>query len=123
MTHSELAGLRVLVVEDELAIAMMVEMALEDQDCIIVGPYGSLDEALHAARTETMDVALLDINLAGEMVFPAVEVLAERGVPFLLLSGYGDARLPPDRRDWPVCAKPFKLDDLFARLARVVRGG
>ena len=119
MTQSELAGLRVLVVEDELAIAMMVEMALQDQQCTIVGPYSSLEEALSAARTETMDVALLDINLAGEMVFPAAEVLVERGVPFLLLSGYGDTRLPPDRQDWPVCGKPFKLDELLSRLARV----
>ena len=71
MTYSELSGLRVLVVEDELAIAMLVELALEEQQCIIVGPYGSLDEALCAARTATVDVALLDINLAGEMVFPA----------------------------------------------------
>jgi DNA-binding response OmpR family regulator len=122
MTQSELTGLRVLVVEDELAIAMMLEMALEDQQCTIVGPFGSLSEALSAARTEPVDVAVLDINLAGEMVFPAAEALAERDVPFLLLSGYGDSRLPSDRRHWPVCAKPFRMDDLCARLARLVKG-
>lgn len=117
---SDLAGMRVLVVEDELAIAMMLEIALEEQQCTIVGPYGRLDEALSAARTELMDAALLDINLAGEMVFPAAEALAERQIPFLLLSGYGDTRLPPDRQHWPVCGKPFNMDDLFARLARLV---
>ena len=69
-----------------------------------------------------MDLAVLDINLAGEMVFPAAEVLAERGVPFLLLSGYGDTRLPLGRQDWPVCGKPFRMDDLFSRLAQMVRG-
>ena len=119
MTLSELSGLRVLVVEDELAIAMLLEMALEDQHCTIVGPYGRLGEALSAARTESVDIALLDINLAGEMVFPAADALAERHVPFLLLSGYGDTRLPSDRRHWPVCQKPFRLDDLISRLARL----
>jgi DNA-binding response OmpR family regulator len=121
MTHSELAGLRVLVVEDELAIAMLVEIALQEQQCTVVGPYGSLGEALAAARGESMDVAVLDINLAGEMVFPAAEALAERDVPFLLLSGYGSSRLPSDRQHWPVCGKPFNLDDLCSRLARLVR--
>ncbi len=120
MTQADLTGLRVMVVEDELAIAMMLEMALDEQQCVVIGPYGSLDEALSAARTEPVDVALLDINLAGEMVFPAAEALAARDVPFLLLSGYGDTRLPPDKRDWPVCAKPFNLDDLISRLARLV---
>jgi DNA-binding response OmpR family regulator len=121
--YPDLAGLRVMVVEDELAIAMMVEMALEEQQCTIVGPFGSLTEALCAARTETMDVAVLDINLAGEMVFPAAEVLAGRGVPFLLLSGYGRSRLPLDRQEWPVCEKPFKLAELFSRLASLAKGG
>lgn len=120
MPRPELTGLRVLVVEDELTIAMLVEMGLEEQECTIVGPYGSLDEALSAARTETIDVALLDINLAGEMVFPAAEALAERGVPFLLMSGYGGERLPPEHKDWPVCAKPFKLSELLSRLAQLV---
>lgn len=120
MTQTDLAGLRVMVVEDELAIAMMLEMALDERRCVVIGPYGSLDEALSAARTESVDVALLDINLAGEMVFPAAEALAARDVPFLLLSGYGDTKLPPDKRDWPVCAKPFNLDDLISRLARLV---
>lgn len=121
MIHSELAGLRVLVVEDELAIATLMEITLQEQQCTVVGPYGSLGEALAAARSEFMDVAVLDINLAGELVFPAAEALAERDVPFLLLSGYGATRLPSDRQHWPVCGKPFNLDDLCSRLARLVR--
>ena len=92
MTRSDLTGLRVLVVEDELAIATMLEIVLDEQHCTVVGPYGSLDEAL-----------------------------AERGVPFLLLSGYGDSRLPPDKQDWPIRAKPFNLDELISHLARLVR--
>jgi DNA-binding response OmpR family regulator len=120
MTEAALDGCRVLLVEDELLVAMLVETALEDENCTIVGPYGDLGEALEAARSEALDVAVLDINLAGQMVFPVAELLAERGVPFLLLSGYGDVALPGDRRHWPICAKPFNLHDLVSTLSRLV---
>ncbi len=122
-TRGALEGCRVLVVEDELAIAMLLESALEDERCVIVGPYGGVRDALAAARNETLDLAVLDINLAGEMVFPVAEVLAERGVPFLILSGYGASALPPNRRHWPVCGKPFKLDQLVSALAGLIRSG
>lgn len=120
MTEVALAGCRVLVVEDELLVAMLVETALEDENCTIVGPYGGLREALEAARSEALDLAVLDINLGGELVFPVAEVLAGRGVPFLLLSGYGEVALPNDRRHWPICSKPFNLHDLVAVLSRLV---
>jgi DNA-binding response OmpR family regulator len=120
MTEAALAGCRVLVVEDELLVAMLVETALEDENCIIVGPFGDLAEALEAARSEALDVAVLDVNLAGKMVFPVAEMLAERGVPFLLLSGYGEAALPSNRRHWPICAKPFNISNLVAELSRLV---
>jgi len=122
MGQPALASRRILVAEDELAIAMLLETALEEQSCAIVGPYGSLAETLAAARTEQLDLAVLDINLAGEMVFPAAEVLAARGVPFLLLSGYGQDGLPPDRQHWPVCGKPFRLDELVSVLAGLLAG-
>jgi DNA-binding response OmpR family regulator len=120
MTQAALSGRRVLLVEDEMLVAMLVETALEDENCIIVGPYGALGEALEAARSEAMDLAVLDINLAGEKVFPVAEVLAARGVPFLLLSGYGEVALPSNRRHWPICAKPFSLEDLVSRLAQLL---
>lgn len=121
MMHSALEGCRVLIVEDELAIAMLVESALEDEHCLIVGPFGSLREALAAARSETLDLAVLDVNLAGEMVYPVAEVLAERGVPFLVLSGYGATALPADRKHWPICGKPFRMNELVATLAGLMR--
>ena len=128
MTEAALAGRRVLVVEDEVLVAMLLETALEDENCTIVGPCGTVSEALEAARDEALDVALLDINLGGELVFPVAEVLAERGVPFLLLSGYGDVALPSNRRHWPICTKPFNLHDLMTVLSNLVtsprpRGG
>ena len=69
-TRGALEGCRVLVVEDELAIAMLLESALEDERCVVVGPCGCLRDALAAARNEALDLAVLDVNLEGEMVFP-----------------------------------------------------
>ena len=124
MIESPLAGRRVMIVEDEVMIAMLVETALEDERCTIVGSYRDLAGALAAAHSETLDLAVLDINLAGEMVFPVAEVLSGRGVPFLLLSGYGQTGLPSDRRHWPVCGKPFNLDELVSVLGQlVIKGG
>jgi DNA-binding response OmpR family regulator len=117
---ASLAGRRVLVVEDELMVAMLVETVLEDEDCAVVGPYGDLDEALAAATREKLDLAVLDINLAGRMVFPVAEILVQRNVPFLLLSGYGDKALPNDRQHWPICGKPFRLDELVSALSRLI---
>ena len=121
MTHSCLDGRRIMLVEDEMLIAMMVELALCDEGCVVVGPYGRLDEAVAAARTVTVDAALLDINLAGERVFPVAEVLAARGVPFILVTGYGHDLLPPGGKHWPVCAKPFKLSEVIDMLDGLIR--
>jgi DNA-binding response OmpR family regulator len=120
MTQAGLSGRRILLVEDEVMVAMLLETILQDEDCVTVGPYGDLSSALVAARAEVVDGAVLDVNLAGQMVFPVAEVLAERGIPFLLLSGYGAMALPPDRRHWPVCDKPFKSDDLLAKLRELI---
>jgi DNA-binding response OmpR family regulator len=117
MTRAGLSGRRVLVVEDELLVSMLVEDLLVDEGCIVVGPYARVSDALDAARTEMVDVALLDVNVAGEKVFPVAEALEARGVPFLFLTGYGEAGLPPGRKDWVACSKPFhaaKLTELLA---------
>ena len=117
MNLTQPARPRVLLVEDELLIAMLLEETLEDAGYTVVGPYSRLSEALEAADHETVDAALLDVNLAGEKVYPAAERLAGRGVPFLLLSGYGDKALPPDRQHWRHLSKPFNQTDLLAAVA------
>ncbi|HEY1933105.1 MAG TPA: response regulator [Acetobacteraceae bacterium] len=123
MLETKLAGRRILVVEDDAMVAMVLESALEEAQCVIVGPFGDLTDALAVVQREALDLAVLDINLGGEMVFPLADLLEARGVPFLLLSGYGDTGLPEDRPHWPVCAKPFKLDHLVAALVRLMEGG
>src|ERR1700710_134135 len=100
MSSAVLAGLRVLVVEDEMLVSLLIEDVLADQLCVIVGPYDRLGGALEAARTEAIDLAVLDVNIAGRKVYPLADVLAARHIPFLLLSGYGRNAIPIDHPDW-----------------------
>ena len=112
-----LAGRRVLVVEDEFMIAMLVEETLLEQRCVVLGPYNSLEDASRVVRDDPPDAALLDVNLRGEMVYPLAELLEARGIPFLLLSGYGADAIPVDRPRWRACSKPFSPGDLVEMLA------
>ncbi len=119
--HPELVGRRVLVVEDELLVALLLEDMLAEAGCVVVGPFARVRDALAAARAEAVDVALLDVNVAGERVFPVAHALEERGVPFLFLTGYGEAALPRDRPDWEACSKPFYPKQLTDELLRKVK--
>lgn len=91
---SEVEGLRVLVAEDEILVSMLLEEMLEDLGCPIVGPYATLATALEAARGDDFDVAVIDMNLAGERADPILAELGERAVPFAIASGGGDWELP-----------------------------
>ena len=90
-----LEGLRVLVVEDNLLLAEVTKILLEDSGCEVVGPAGWLHRGLELAEHEPLDGAILDINLHGEMSFPIAEVLRTRGVPFVFVTGYEDRSIVP----------------------------
>lgn len=111
-----LGGKRVMVVEDELLVAMMIEDILLEQDCVVLGPYTNLADALNAASVETMDLAVLDVNLRGEKIYPVAKMLSDRTIPFLLLSGYGAHAVPSDQPSWRACAKPFTPEELTRML-------
>ena len=83
-----LIGRRILIVEDEFLVALHTADVLESLGCTIVGPAARVDKALNLARTELLDAAILDINLAGELVWPVAEELKFRRIPFLFLSAY-----------------------------------
>ena len=103
-----LSGRRVLVVEDESLVAMLLETILEDMGCTPVGPASNVDEGEAIARdTVDLDAALLDVNLAGRQVFPVAAVLKARGVPFVFSTGYGESGLPDEWRGTPTIQKPF----------------
>jgi CheY-like chemotaxis protein len=108
-----LNGLRVLVVEDSLLVAEVIAETLTNCGCAVVGPVPRLQRALPLARAESLNGAVLDVNLAGEFCFPIAEALEARGVPFVFLTGYGDLDALPARfRGRPVLGKPFSPADL-----------
>jgi DNA-binding response OmpR family regulator len=107
-----LAGLKILVVEDEMLVSMLVEDMLGDLGCIVVGPAASLEEALILARDAEIDIALLDVNLAGKAIYPVADLLKERGVPYIFASGYGDTHADGPHQGAPTLQKPFRMGDL-----------
>jgi CheY-like chemotaxis protein len=110
---------RVLVVDDEALIAMLVEDMLTELGYAPVGPVGQLDEALEQARQGGFDAAILDVNLNGEAVFPVAHALTERRLPFAFASGHAAAELQEAFPDTPVLLKPFNIAQVGAVLAQI----
>lgn len=112
-----LAGRRILVVEDEAVIAMMIERCLLDLGCIVVGPVGKLTAALALAEKEDIDIAVLDVTIRGGNIYPVAKILQARGIPFVLASGYADWALPEGLQDQERLVKPFSMAELEQRLS------
>lgn len=117
---NSLAGVRVFVVEDEAPVLMLVTDLLEDFGCQIAATAANLPRALELAALGGFDLALLDVNLAGERVFPVADVLVGQGVPFIFVTGYGAAGVRDDLKARPVVAKPFAARELRARMEAVL---
>lgn len=105
-------ALRVLIVEDEMTIAMMLEDMLSDLGFSVVGTAMRLPQAVALAQTVEADFAILDINLDGRKSFPVAEVLRRRGIPLLFASGYGRSGLEAPFDRCTIVAKPFEARDL-----------
>lgn len=117
-----LDGLRILVVEDNFMLAEVTKGLLEDIGCHVVGPVGRLDEGLVCARAEALDGAILDINLHGELSFGIAEILSDRGVPFLFMTGYQDrSMVPPALRSAPRLDKPVPDERLIEAILETFR--
>nr|WP_274709384.1 response regulator [Nitratireductor luteus] len=99
--------MRILIVEDEAILAFGLEQELVEAGHATVGPFRNVATACRAAMQETFDIAVLDINLNGELVYPVAEQLTRRGIPFLFLSGYGSESIPEPFRAFPRLAKPY----------------
>jgi CheY-like chemotaxis protein len=103
---------RILIVEDETIVAMMLEDIVDGLGYAVVGPVARVAPALALIETEDIDGALLDVNLDGERSYPIADALSERGRPYIFVTGYGLAGLDEAYRDRPVVQKPFTRDRL-----------
>jgi DNA-binding response OmpR family regulator len=122
MTAKGLVGTRVLVLEDETLVSMMVEDMLADLACEVIGPFARLDQAIEAISQmdEAPDVALLDVNLGRQQSFPLAEILRDKGVPFVFTTGYDDSGIPSEWRDRPALRKPFMLHHMKDALEKAL---
>jgi CheY-like chemotaxis protein len=108
--------LKILIIEDESIVAMMVEDLIVDMGHEVVGTAGRLDQAQKLASDVACDFAILDVNLNGQHTYPVAEALKARGVPFVFATGYGIAGLKEEWRSNPVLQKPFQPEDLEAAI-------
>jgi CheY-like chemotaxis protein len=122
---TELQGLRILLVEDEVLIAAEMEATLEDLGCRVVGPFSRVGQALDALEGEEVDAAVLDVNVRGEMIFPVAEKLRARGVPIVFCTGYADLPdIPEPLQGQTRLSKPCAAKSVEAALrAQVAKAG
>src|SRR6266849_7316978 len=112
-------GRRVLVVEDEFLVALATIDLLESIGCEIVGPAARLAAAIQLAQSESLDAAVLDIDIAGEAIWPAAEELQRRGVPFLFLTAYSLNVVPALFAAIPCLEKPLEKNQLLLHLRTI----
>jgi two-component SAPR family response regulator len=117
---TDLEGRRVLVAEDQYLIAAELCRHLTRLGADVVGPVASVNEVLDLLDTVRVDVAVLDVNLDGEMVYAAAEELEHRNIPFAFVTGYGQAAIRSDFAHSPHVQKPCELQTLADVLIRLV---
>lgn len=116
----KLQGLNVFVVEDEALVALNLEDMLDELGCSVIGPAMRLGKAREMIDGGVdADVAILDVNIAGEPVFPIAEQLASRGIPIIFATGYGQAGLPTTWHGNPILQKPYTLEEVSGSLEKV----
>lgn len=123
MRGEDLKGRRILVVEDESLVAMLLETILDDLGCETVGPVSTVAEALDVlAARDDIDGGLLDVNVAGVEIFPVAEALAARGLPFVFSTGYGEGGLPDAWKGRITLQKPFTEAAVEKALFKALNG-
>lgn len=118
---SSVTGLNVLVVEDETLISFLVEDMLQELGCREVWHAGGIAEAIALVERHRPDLALLDVNLGSEMVFPVADRLEQAGIPFLFATGYGRGGMPVRWNGRPVIQKPFAIEALERAIGAALR--
>ena len=117
MPQSSTAMPRLLVVEDEYLIRMLLEDMFADLGYEVAAAVGTFAEARELAAHGEFSAAILDVNLDGEEIYPVADILAKRGLPFVFVTGYGERSLPEAYRGRPALQKPFQAEQLKTTLA------
>ena len=115
MIAGRLDGRRILAVEDEMLLLMLVEDMLNDAGCEVITA-SDVTQAISLIETEPFDAAVLDVNLDGQESYPVADALVKRGKPFVFATGYGSRGVSAEYRDHPVVTKPYQQDELIGRL-------
>src|SRR4029078_2911334 len=117
MTGTSTAAPRVLVVEDEYLIRMLLEDMLDELGYGVAAAVGTISEARKIAADGEFSAAILDVNLDGPEIYPVADSRAHRGLPFVFVTGYGERSLPEAYRGLPALQKPFQAEQLKSTLA------
>jgi CheY-like chemotaxis protein len=121
-TTKGLSGRRILVVEDEVLIAMDTKAMLEAAGCVVLGPAANIRDALAIIAGEQIDGVVLDVNLSGQLAFPISDALIARNIPFVVATGYTPVRTSERDRFHDLLHKPYTAYELLDALARVMPG-
>jgi DNA-binding response OmpR family regulator len=117
---ADLKGRRILLVEDSPVVSNFAVSLLEELGCMVVGPAPNMAVARDLAISEPIEAAIIDIRIRGEKAFPICDILDERGIPFVLTSGYADWSTPAKWRDCCQLPKPYKLEDVELALSQLL---
>ena len=117
----DLTGVRILVVEDEAPIALQLEDVLSELGAIVVGPASRLNQALKLLEDEPVDAAVLDLNIAGDLVYPVADALEAKGLPYVFATGYGISGLAEPYRNRVVVQKPFSRRQLLWAVQKILQ--
>jgi CheY-like chemotaxis protein len=117
----DLRGRRLLIIEDEAAITMLIEDLVADLGAVIAGFAARMADAGTKIDTLDYDVAMLDVNLGGQQSFALADKLIARGKPFVFATGYGRAVIPEALRNVPILQKPFRVAEFAAALREALK--
>jgi len=118
--NETLSGKRILAVEDEYMLAQELALFLEERGATVIGPVGTIQAGLGLATRETLDAAVLDVNLRNKPVYPVADVLIERGIPIVFVTGYDELLMQRPYLGLPRCPKPLDKEALLRVLVREI---
>jgi two-component SAPR family response regulator len=119
MTTVDLAGRRILVVEDEVILAMEIVAEIEDNNGVVLGPVATLDAGIAALQEQKPDACIVNINLGREKVYDLADRLIDEDVPFVFASSEPRAAIPDRFNDIPLHTKPINMVEAAAALMRI----